>query len=647
MDIQTKEIENSVLYTATYNHYKGTALWNRTVLFITILILTPIVLWLTATWSRHYALSSIQERSEQTLRLVVGNLQGELTKFQNIPQLLANNEHLKEYLNSPKSFADTIKINIILEIINSNIGALDTYLLNENGLAVAASNWSRPKSFIGRSYHYRPYYLQAIKGTTGQYFAHGTISNEKGYYFSHPIIQNEKIVGVIVVKIKLTHFEERWQSKNHEITVSDRNGIIFLTSQPTWQYRSWKKLTSQEIHDIINSRQYSGRFGRRRFDQLKIRKQQNLSSLGDLIQIHNSTHKRKYPTEHITEPAGIFEYLLQQSILDDVGWDVSILARTDQANRSQTIAILIVSFILLSITFMSAYIVERRRRIAEGIALQEQSRLTLEKRVKERTLDLNKINKKLLNEIHERRQTEAELRLTQKELIQAGRLAAIGKLSAGISHELNQPLAAIRSYADNAREYLGRDNHQAASSNLRDISELTDRIARIIRNLKTYATQDTKDLRKTCIKKAFQEAVSLLDRRLTSQGVQIIQESNSQDLQAIAGDIRLQQVFVNLITNSLDAMTNDGNNFIKFSMKEEQGHVVVSLKDTGSGISENDLSHIFDPFYTTKEVGEGLGLGLSITFGIIRQFGGTIEAHNDPEGGAIFQITLLKEKEGT
>ena len=207
-------------------------------------------------------------------------------------------------------------------------------------------------------------------------------------------------------------------------------------------------------------------------------------------------------------------------------------------------------------------------------------------------------------------------------------------------------MTAIRSYSDNARAFLERGETAPARFNLEHISELTDRMARIIRNLRTYARGESATTRSTSVNRALQEAIELLEGRTKAEGVAINLDLPPQDLIVSGGTVRLQQVFVNILSNALDAMSTVKERRLEIKAAVEDNEITVSIRDSGPGIPHDKLGDIFDPFYSTKDVGEGMGLGLSITYGIINQFGGTIDAGNHPDGGAVFSLTLKRSREG-
>jgi len=326
----------------------------------------------------------------------------------------------------------------------------------------------------------------------------------------------------------------------------------------------------------------------------------------------------------------------------EADWRVILLLRTSHVQPQVRQAMIIAAGLLISILLAVMAIYQRRQRLAERNSLQEKAKSQLEDRVRERTNELTEANIELQKEISERKRTESELQETQATLVQATKLAALGQMSAGLSHELNQPLAAIRSYADNAREFLDRDRQDTTKKNLLGISELTDRMARIIKNLRTYAREETIELRPTSLESALDESLTLMGQRIRSEGAQVIKNFQGDDISVLGGDVRLQQIFVNLLTNALDAMRDSPTKEIDIDVSSSGEDVIVEIRDTGPGIGDDQIVNVFDPFYSTKEVGQGMGLGLSITFGLVNQFGGTINAGNVSDGGAVFTLVLKR-----
>lgn len=264
----------------------------------------------------------------------------------------------------------------------------------------------------------------------------------------------------------------------------------------------------------------------------------------------------------------------------------------------------------------------------------------LEERVRMRTMDLVEANRRLQAEIQERKRAEEVLHQAQDELVQAAKLAAIGQMSAGITHELNQPLAAIRAYADNARILLERQRRDEALGNLSGIVELTDRMAEITRHLKSFARRTSGKPVAVSLGEVVDHALGLIASHTKMDRFQIHRDMPHGDVRVLCDSIRLEQVALNLLKNALDAMGDSESCELFIAWDSSDGKGILSVRDTGTGIPEEQLPHIFDPFFTTKDVGEGLGLGLSISYGIVRDYGGTLRAANHPEGGCIFTVEL-------
>ncbi|MEM9798614.1 MAG: ATP-binding protein [Pseudomonadota bacterium] len=282
--------------------------------------------------------------------------------------------------------------------------------------------------------------------------------------------------------------------------------------------------------------------------------------------------------------------------------------------------------VLLVLGGLIVGLVARRRTLALANA-------TLEARVARRTRALQAANARLQAEVHERRETEAALTRAQAELVQAGKLSALGQMSAGISHELNQPLMAIRSYARNAREFLSRDNGTAAGENLGKIADLADRMGRIIRNLSAFARAEPEPAAAVDLREVARTAVEITEAR--RNGIETRISVPVVPVMALGDEVQLGQVAVNLIANAADAMEPTAKARITVRVMDDPPRLIVT--DTGTGL--RDPAKVFDPFYTTKEPGSGLGLGLSISYGIVAGFGGAIRGRNVPEG-AEFTVTL-------
>ncbi len=589
-------------------------------LLLVMLLLAPLLIYKTITTTRQMALQDIRVASANTLDLVVENLHGELARFQALPHLLAADPTYRRLWASDKTAEDERAINLLLERNKNITGALDLYIMDRSGLTIAASNWQSKRTFIGRNFGFRPYFQTAMQGSLGRYFALGATSKERGYYFSYPIRDNGRLLGVMVCKIKVGHFETGWKNGKNEIIVTDRDGIIFLSSRPNWLFRSLAPLSNEALKRIRANRQY----GTARLTPLGIAGRQQLDADTTLIRLRQSVNDQpaKGATNRVRRTPKVRQYLQLRREMKNAGWQVHILSRTDSVQSLIWWNVFAMALLLFGLASGGALWLERLRRNRERIEMQTRARAELEHRVEERTL---------------------ELQQAQSELIQAGKLAALGKLSAGLSHELNQPLAAIRSYSDNADTFLQRGELSSAKANLNNISELTDRMARIIRHLRTYASKDRIEAGPTNIIAAVREALALLQHRADREQIRIDNQLPRHEVVAHGGMVRLQQVFVNILTNAFDAVADRANKQVVITLAERDNMVIVDICDSGPGLTNSELERAFDPFFSTKEVGSGVGLGLSISYGIISQFGGHIEISNCPQGGAALRVALLKE----
>ena len=603
--------------------------WGTGLLVLTLLGAAAFVLWQTAYWVRQVSLDQVGDQSRNTLNLIAENLRGDLDKYRYLPQVLAANPLFQTIL-SGKPGADAIhRANLELERINRISGALDTYLMDATGLTLAASNWAAEKTFVGNNFSYRPYFRTAIQGSLGRYFALGTTSGERGYYFAYPVRGATEVLGAVVVKLDIGRHEESWRSGEHEIIVVDDQGVVFLSSNPNWRFKTIAPLSEEERTALKAARRYLG---------------QDLAPIG--LQVHGEAAGNGTPVSVSVADGNrghsVEHFLMQEAAMAEADWRVLMLARTADVETQVRFGLAAAAICLVSLVLGATALYQRRRRISERMAMQEEANAALEQRVRVRTNELTEANLELQREIGERERAEEEAKKAQAGLVQATKLAALGQMSAGLSHELNQPLAAIRSYADNALGFLDRDRADTARKNLQGIAELTERMARIIRNLRTYAREEPLELRPTHLRQAIEESIALLQSRIDADGVEIDIRATGSDVEVIAGTVRLQQVFLNLLSNAIDALQDRSEKLIVIDVEPEDPMVVVRIRDTGPGIAAASVSNVFDPFYSTKEVGKGMGLGLSITFGLVNQFGGHIEAANAPGGGAVFTVKLRR-----
>ena len=567
-------------------------------------------------------LSEAQARAESTLRQTANALEGHLRRFEALPELLADTPEMLELVTGPDDPALRMAMNRWLKAKNGVVQSSDLYVMDLRGNTLAASNFDRADSFVGQNFAYRPYFLDAAAGGKGRFFALGTTSGVRGYYFGAPIRDRQgQVAGVVALKIGVDDIEASWRSWEYRIIVSDPEGIIFMSTDPGWRYRGLLPLTEDRLSRTAASRRYSDQVP----EELDVRRA--VEAGFEMMRLEADDG-----LEH--------EYLVTSRAMPEAGWTVHVLLDTASLRAQARLAV--AAFVLLLAVALSlvVVVVQRRVRLAERIAMQAAAQVELERQVQERTADLLRVNQQIETEVAERRLTEQELRRTQADLVQAGKLAALGQMSAALSHEINQPLAAARNYADSAALLIDRGDSARARENIGQILSLIDRMAAIARHLRNVARKPDEVLKVLSLPAVLDEAMVVAGARLQAAGVEVVADLPAALPPVQGGPVRLQQVLVNVLSNAADAMEGSDLRRIELSARVDGGRVILSVRDHGPGVPAAIADRIFDPFFTTKTVGAGLGLGLSISYNIMKDFGGDLRVANHPEGGAVFDIVL-------
>lgn len=607
--------------------------WRR-LWFLVIPLGLVVCMWQAAQLAREQALSNLQDDAENELRLSAANLNGYLLRYDYLPQMLATREGVQRFLASPES-QDPMPLNMLLDRFRFTAGVSDVYLLNREGDTIAASNWHRTNTFIGQNYAFRSYYTDAIAGGQGRFFGLGVQSLERGYYFSSPVWLDDTSPdaqpdGVLVIKVLLDDVEESWAEQDAELFVTDSDDIIFMASQPGLRMKALHPLSDQQRQALRDTRRYA---------------MEPLSPSG--IKVNAPYGEDSQLVSFSQGPLSSNDYLSLTRHVPEFGWQMHILKPLTPVTSAQWIAALMAGG-LYGVVALGAGIAWQRlrlRREREAFAERERHTLSrvrdeLEVSVERRTRDLVASNQRLSDEIEERRRAEANLRQTQDELIQAAKLAVLGQLAAGINHELNQPLAAIRAYGENARRFLTLARYDRADANIEQIVELTERMADISAQLRQFSRKSSERQEAISVQACIDYALRLFQSRLREGNITIIQDWPAETLWVKGDLVRLEQVLVNLIGNALQAMKEVVEPQLTLAACINQQQVIISVADNGPGIPDAYLGQIFEPFFTTKAPGSGLGLGLSISSRIMDDLGGKLQAANQPEGGACFTISL-------
>ncbi|MBG5224778.1 two-component system sensor histidine kinase DctB [Pseudomonas aeruginosa] len=573
-------------------------------LVILALLLAPL-LWPLQYFAERYYSEQLAEQNRQTLDLYVANLLGTLRRYEELPQILGGLPVLRQALQQPGDPLLQKIANEALADIRRRTGADVIYLLQPDGTTQVASNWAQADSFVHRNFAFRPYYREAMQGRLARFFGLGTTSIKRGYYFASAVKEGSRIIGVLVVKVDLEHIERLWGNSPEQLLVIDNYGVVILSSREDWRFHASRPLSAAERDEIHANIPYPVQ------DPKLLRLQQSA-------------------------------WLSQSRTLPETGWTVSIYAPRTLIERPVRSVLLIGGATLLALLLLLTLLTLSRRHYLDRIALEAEAKRQLEERVLERTRELENANAQLQQEVHEREQAQRELMRAQDEVVQAGKLTALGTMSASISHELNQPLAAIRSYADNARVLLDHQRTEDARGNLEQISDLTTRMASIIAHLKAYARGARRAPENVQLQPAIEDALSMVASRRRAMNVELLRDVPDAPLWVQAGETRLRQILGNLLTNALDALAEKAPPRRLWVIASQDQHgVTLTLRDNGPGFSEDALAHAHEPFFTTKTTAKGLGLGLAICDNLLRALGGRLEMGNHLEGGAVVRLHLL------
>nr|WP_314488812.1 ATP-binding protein [uncultured Pseudomonas sp.] len=555
---------------------------------------------LSAGWAMQHAKRDAMRadamRASEQLSLYATSLHTLIERYRALPAVLALDPELIAALRGPVEGVAQEALNRKLERINGAAQSSTLELLDPTGLAVAASNWRLPTSYVGSNYGFRPYFKQTRSEGTGRFFAVGVTSGVPGYFLSSAVNdERERFLGAMVVKLEFPELERDWRQGSDVVLVSDARGIIFIANQEGWRYRELRSLSRDDRAELAETRQYD---------------KQPLRPLQHQVLSHFTEHSR---LSRVQGPQGSRDYLWESLPLDSEGWTLHLL-RQPQLGEDGRNAALGAAAVWLSLVFATLF-VSQRLRLAR---LRQRSREALEREVEQRT---------------------RELRTAQEGLVQSAKLAALGQMSAALAHEINQPLTTQRMQLETLRLLLDHGRIDQARQALEPLEQMLARMAALTGHLKTFARNSPGGLRERLdLATVVDQSLQLLDTRLRSDGIDLALYLARPAW--VRGDaIRLEQVLINLLHNALDAMADKRFKRLEIRIEHAGPDWRLSVIDSGGGIAEADLPKVFDPFFTTKPVGDGLGLGLAISYGIVHEAGGQLRVEN-LAGGACFTFSL-------
>lgn len=579
---------------------------NRAIL-ATCLVGLAVVSLCTTVWFLAVHNGTLRAERDLTDRLTTTQraVESEIERFRYLPSVVGEDGRVRDHL---LGIGTSNQANSYLQTVRDMSGADEVYLLDTGGLTLAASNWDEPGSFVGNNYSFRPYFSDAMRDGAGRYYAVGVTTGKPGYFLAARVSGPDGPLGVVVAKVDMAPIEVTW-SKAGELTgIADQIGIVFLSGRQDWKYRPLDALTPAALATLDAERRYDG-IGVPAKQPIVGRP---LLSGASLV---------------LDDPSGA---LLASTVqIEPDGWTLFSalpLAPVYEEARLVTgiagLAGLLASAIVL---------VLRQRRQFTRMKLEQNA--VLESRVGERTEALH-------HEIEERKRTEAQLRDMQENLIHAAKLAALGRMSAAIVHEVSQPLSALENTL--AASGLHADNKALpeVKRNLVSARDLVRRMQRTVKHLRTFASRkDAGALEPVDLAGVLDAACEIVSPRAREIGVLL--ERDSVEAPAVLGNgPRLEQAFINLILNAVDAAGTGEQRQVGIGAGIDGDNAVVAISDTGPGMPKEVRDRLFEPFFTTKTSGGGLGLGLSITRTILEEFGGSVCFASAPGGGTVTRVML-------
>ncbi len=558
----------------------------------------------------HFYTDAALRRAGERAELYKASLISSLEQYEHLPAILARDPFVIAAAEDPVP-ARVDPLNRRLEAFAAMTDLNAIYLMIPSGLTVAASNWNQDPSYLGENYGYRPYFTQAMRGERGAYFAIGATTKRPGYFIAAPVRgEGGAVAAVMAVKVEFDRLLESWRNAGEQVYVTDANGVVVLATRPAWEFATTVPLGEQARRAMDAHRQFLDE----PLPPLPLSKMG-----GSAVTLEGR------------------EYLQQALSVGHLGWTLHyLLPRRDVVVRNGQ-AVLYVAVPIVSLLAFALLLYAARVRRALGVSQDARRELRL-------------LNRDLAREVEERKAAEERLERAHADLRRVGKLAALGQLAASVSHELGQPIAAIRNYLA-AADLPGGQMDDDTRVILSHVGRITDRMAHITKQLKFFGQTRETVFAPFDARDAVRDALELMgaDTMATRLDLQL---DLPDDPVPLRGDkVRVEQVLINLIRNGLDAMGRMERPRMRITIRiegaEGKSWVDILVADRGEGLPEGQGDQVFEPFFTTKASGDGLGLGLAISASILEDHGGSLTARDREDGGAEFRVRLPLDHDET
>jgi len=553
------------------------------------------------------ALTLARAEADRRAALEISSLVSDVDKFRILPRVLVELQDARDSLDGGSAAARS-RLNQSLADLARDTGAPVIYGVDSGGVARVASNAARPDSFVGHSFRFRPYVVDALRSGASEYFAEGAVTGRTGLFLARRVA-HERTLGVIVVKIEFDQVERLWRAANRTSFIVDPDGVIIVSTKPELKFRALAPLSPDRRAEIARTRAFGD------------------APLADAgIQL--------VAGGQAVDAAGR-RYIATVTPLPILGWRHVHLERLEPAlslaRERARLGVLIFAITIIGLSVLGWRGATRQRR-------QARARSALEEQVSRRTAQLSEANAELRRQAEERERADQLYRAAREELAQANRLGSIGTIATSVAHEINQPVAAIRAAAENATKLMDRGRLATATDNMRLIVELTQRVGSITSELLSYARRGRQGAAPVAVNAIVDGVLVLIGHSFRAANVRLSVERDVTGARIMVSQIRAEQVLVNLLQNALEAVRGRPDPKVILSVSRNGETVSILVADSGPGVPETLGDTIFQPFVTGRPQGTGLGLGISRE--IVGDYGGSLLIADSPLGGAGFLITL-------